>query len=126
MPNAALSSICVVDFSGVLAGPYCTLLPADFGADGIKIDSLESDESRQWVPPWREGESAYYLRVHGNKRSITRDLKSFKASPWRAVSWKEPTCSSKTSQQELYTCSLKINALSLQNVVGEFAPRVEE
>ena len=76
MPNSALSSIRVVDFSRVLAGPYCTMLLADFGADVIRIESLEGDETRQWEPPWLEGESAYYLSVNRNKRSITLDLKN--------------------------------------------------
>lgn len=76
MPNSALSSIRVVDFAGVLAGTYCTMLLADFGADVIKIESLEGDEMRQWGPPWLEGESAYCLSLNRNKRSITLDLKN--------------------------------------------------
>jgi formyl-CoA transferase len=76
MSNSALSGIRVVDFSRVLAGPYCTMLLADFGAEVIKIESLDGDETRQWGPPWLEGESAYYLSVNRNKRSITLDLKN--------------------------------------------------
>jgi formyl-CoA transferase len=76
MSNSALSNIRVVDFSRVLAGPYCTMLLADFGAEVIKIESLDGDETRQWGPPWLEGESAYYLSVNRNKRSITLDLKN--------------------------------------------------
>ncbi|MBI5841873.1 MAG: CoA transferase [Chloroflexi bacterium] len=75
MSNSALSGIRVVDFSRVLAGPYCTMLLADFGAEVIKIESLDGDETRQWGPPWLDGESAYYLSVNRNKRSITLDLK---------------------------------------------------
>lgn len=76
MPASALSGVRVIDFSRVLAGPYCTLLLADFGAQVIKIESLDGDETRQWGPPWLEGESAYYLSVNRNKRSITLDLKN--------------------------------------------------
>jgi formyl-CoA transferase len=75
MPNSALSDIRVVDFSRVLAGPYCTMLLADFGAQVIKIESLEGDDTRQWGPPWLDGESAYYLSINRNKRSLTLDLK---------------------------------------------------
>ncbi|HEU0292011.1 MAG TPA: CaiB/BaiF CoA-transferase family protein [Anaerolineales bacterium] len=76
MPASALSGVRVLDFSRVLAGPYCTMLLADFGAQVIKIESLEGDETRQWGPPWLEGESAYYLSVNRNKRSLTLDLKN--------------------------------------------------
>jgi formyl-CoA transferase len=75
MPNSALSDIRVVDFSRVLAGPYCSMLLADFGAQVIKIESLEGDDTRQWGPPWLDGESAYYLSINRNKRSLTLDLK---------------------------------------------------
>ena len=75
MPGSALSSLRVIDFSRVLAGPYCTMLLADFGAQVIKVESPEGDETRQWGPPWLEGESAYYLSINRNKRSIILDLK---------------------------------------------------
>jgi len=74
--NSALSGIRVVDFSRVLAGPYCTMLLADFGAQVIKIEGLDGDDTRQWGPPWLEGESAYYLSVNRNKRSLALDLKN--------------------------------------------------
>lgn len=51
------------------------MLLADFGADVIKIESLDGDDTRQWGPPWLDGESAYYLSVNRNKRSLTLDLK---------------------------------------------------
>lgn len=76
MPGSALSSLRVIDFSRVLAGPYCTMLLADFGAQVIKVESPEGDETRQWGPPWLEGESAYYLSINRNKRSIILDLKN--------------------------------------------------
>lgn len=77
----ALNGVRVLDFTRVLAGPFCTMLLADMGADVIKVeDHLRGDETRQWGPPWLErgGErfSAYYLSVNRNKRSIALDLKS--------------------------------------------------
>ncbi len=75
MQSAALAGLRVVDFSRVLAGPYCTMLLADFGAHVIKVESLSGDDTRQWGPPWLEGESAYYLSINRNKRSLALDLK---------------------------------------------------
>ncbi|MEI6289882.1 MAG: CoA transferase [Chloroflexota bacterium] len=74
--QSALSGIKVLDFSRVLAGPYCSMLLADFGADVIKIESQDGDDTRQWGPPFLDGESAYYLSVNRNKRSISIDLKN--------------------------------------------------
>ena len=75
MSNSALEGIRVLDFSRVLAGPYCSMLLADFGADVIKIESFTGDDTRQWGPPWQDGESAYYLSTNRNKRSLTLNLK---------------------------------------------------
>lgn len=75
MPDSALADLRVIDFSRVLAGPYCTMLLADFGAQVIKVESLAGDDTRQWGPPWLDGESAYYLSINRNKRSIALDLK---------------------------------------------------
>lgn len=76
MSDKALDDIRVVDFSRVLAGPYCTMLLADLGADVIKIENpVGGDDTRQWGPPWLDGQSAYYLSVNRNKRSIALDLK---------------------------------------------------
>lgn len=72
---SALRGLRVLDFSRVLAGPYCSMLLADFGADVIKVESLSGDDTRRWGPPWLDGESAYYLSVNRNKRSIAIDLK---------------------------------------------------
>lgn len=73
--SSALANLRVVDFSRVLAGPYCTMLLADFGAHVIKIESLDGDDTRQWGPPFLDGESAYYLSVNRNKQSLALDLK---------------------------------------------------
>src|SRR4051794_4641755 len=67
----------VLDLTRALAGPYCTLLLGDMGADVIKIELPGSgDETRQWGPPFLEGESSYFMSVNRNKRSVTLDLKS--------------------------------------------------
>jgi crotonobetainyl-CoA:carnitine CoA-transferase CaiB-like acyl-CoA transferase len=72
----ALTGIRVLDFSRVLAGPFCTMLLGDLGADVIKVEHpVGGDETRQWGPPWLEAQSAYYLSVNRNKRSLTLNLK---------------------------------------------------
>ncbi len=76
MSPSALAGIRVIDFSRVLAGPYCTMLLADLGADVIKVEHPQGgDDTRQWGPPWLDGESAYFLSVNRNKRSLTLNLK---------------------------------------------------
>jgi crotonobetainyl-CoA:carnitine CoA-transferase CaiB-like acyl-CoA transferase len=70
-----LSGLLIADFSRVLAGPYCTMLLADLGADVIKIEGPDGDDTRTWMPPLRDGESTYYLSINRNKRSIVLDLK---------------------------------------------------
>jgi len=71
-----LNGIRVLDLSRVLAGPYCTMVLGDLGADVIKVESPQGDETRGWGPPFAEGESAYYLCVNRNKRSIIVDFKT--------------------------------------------------
>ena len=74
--GGALRGIRVVDLTGALAGPYCTLMLADHGADVVKVEMPGSgDESRTWAPPHIKGVSAYFLAINRNKRSITCDLK---------------------------------------------------
>jgi crotonobetainyl-CoA:carnitine CoA-transferase CaiB-like acyl-CoA transferase len=70
-----LAGVRVADFSRVLAGPYATMMLADFGADVIKIESPDGDETRAWRPPVdARGESTYFAAVNRNKRSMTCDL----------------------------------------------------
>src|SRR5690349_5134863 len=71
-----LHGIRVLDLSRVLAGPYCTMVLGDLGADVIKVESLEGGETRGWGPPFAAGESAYYLCVNRNRRSIVVDFKT--------------------------------------------------
>lgn len=71
-----LHRIRVLDLSRVLAGPYCTMVLGDLGADVIKVESPDGDETRAWGPPFTNGESAYYLCVNRNKRSIVVDFKT--------------------------------------------------
>jgi glutaryl-CoA transferase len=76
-----LAGLLVADCSTVLAGPYCTMLLADLGADVVKVEPPEGDATRGWGPPWvgSEGEgtrtAAYFLSVNRNKRSIRLDLR---------------------------------------------------
>jgi CoA:oxalate CoA-transferase len=70
-----LEGLRVVDLSRVLAGPYCTMVLADLGADVIKVERPQGgDETRAWGPPFAGGESAYYLSVNRGKRSCALDL----------------------------------------------------
>lgn len=74
--GGALDGIRVVDLTRALAGPYCTLMLADHGADVVKIEIPGTgDETRDWAPPHIKGVSAYYLAINRNKRSVTCDLK---------------------------------------------------
>lgn len=71
-----LHGVTVVDLSRILAGPYCTMMLGDMGAEIIKIEQPGSgDDTRTWGPPWAGGESAYYLAINRNKRSLTLNLK---------------------------------------------------
>ncbi len=71
-----LDDVTVLDLSRVLAGPYCTMILGDLGADIIKVEHPDGDETRSWGPPFVAGESAYFLSVNRNKRSITADLRA--------------------------------------------------
>src|SRR5919201_3595602 len=71
-----LDGIKVVDLTRALAGPYCTMILGDHGAEVVKVElPVSGDETRLWAPPFIDGESAYYLSINRNKRSITLDLK---------------------------------------------------
>ncbi len=79
-----LEDLRILDISRALAGPYCTMMFGDLGADVIKVELPEhGDESRNWGPPFvgepygsYPGESAYFMAINRNKRSLTVNLKS--------------------------------------------------
>lgn len=75
MSDGPLSGLLVADFSRVLAGPYATMLLADMGAEVVKVEGPQGDETRTWMPPTRDETSTYYLGVNRGKRSIALDLR---------------------------------------------------
>ena len=75
-----LEGLRVVDLSRILAGPYCTMMLGDMGAEVIKVEQPGSgDDTRTWGPPWVGDQSAYYLAINRNKRSLTLNLKHERA-----------------------------------------------
>jgi formyl-CoA transferase len=72
-----LSDIKVLDLSRVLAGPYCSMMLGDLGAEVIKVELPRAgDDTRHWGPPEAGGEAAYYLCLNRNKRSLTVNMKT--------------------------------------------------
>lgn len=70
-----LDGIKVLDMTRVLAGPYCTMMLGDMGADVVKVERPEGDDTRGYGPPFLNGESAYFMSINRNKRSLTLNLK---------------------------------------------------
>ncbi|MBA3779046.1 MAG: CoA transferase, partial [Chloroflexi bacterium] len=70
-----LHGVVVCDLSTVLAGPYCTMLLGDLGADVIKVEPPSGDPTRGYGPPFVGGESSYFLSINRNKRGLTLDLR---------------------------------------------------
>ena len=76
MSKLPLDGLGVLDLSRVLAGPYCTMVLSDLGAEIVKIERPGvGDETRTWGPPFVERESAYFLSVNRGKRSVALDLR---------------------------------------------------
>jgi len=77
--GSPLSGIRILDLTLIMAGPYCTLILGDLGAEVIKIEKPEVGEGSRGMPPYFvEGESAYFMAMNRNKKSMTLDLKSEK------------------------------------------------
>ncbi len=78
-PSRALAGLKVVDLTRVLGGPYCTMILSDHGADVIKVEPPQGDETRDWGPPFHshpqgDRDASYFLGVNRNKRSIALDI----------------------------------------------------
>ena len=74
MDPRALSGLKVIDLTRVLGGPYCTMILADHGAEVIKVEPPQGDETRDWGPPFQDGDASYFLGVNRNKKAISLDL----------------------------------------------------
>ena len=78
--DGPLAGVKVLDLTRVLAGPYCTMFLGDLGAEVVKIEEPGvGDDTRAWGPPFAGGESAYFLCINRNKKSVTLNLKSNQA-----------------------------------------------
>ncbi|OLE83947.1 MAG: hypothetical protein AUF76_04840 [Acidobacteria bacterium 13_1_20CM_2_65_9] len=71
----ALEDVTVLDLSHALAGPFATTMLADYGANVIKIEPPEGEMARAWGPPFYGRETAYFVNLNRNKKSVTIDLK---------------------------------------------------
>ncbi len=72
--GGSLDGLRVVDLTRVLGGPYCTMILSDHGAEVIKIEPPQGDETRAWGPPFHDGDASYFIGVNRNKKSIALDL----------------------------------------------------
>ena len=108
----ALSGLKVIDLTRVLGGPYCAQILSDHGADVIKVEPPQGDETRDWGPPFKDGLSAYFSGVNRNKRSLALDLResagrdvlfrlleqadvlmeNLSPARWRSGAWATTTC----------------------------------
>lgn len=70
----ALAGVRVIDLSRVLGGPYCGQILGDHGADVLKIEPPQGDETRTWGPPFENGVASYYMGLNRNKRGMRLDL----------------------------------------------------
>jgi len=75
-PLKALEGIKILDLSRVLAGPFCTMLLADMGAEVIKLEIPGKGDDSRSFPPFKDGQSAYFMNFNRNKKSIVLDLKN--------------------------------------------------
>ncbi|UOF88643.1 CoA transferase [Fodinisporobacter ferrooxydans] len=71
-----LADLTIIDLTRILSGPFSTMFFADMGANVIKVEPPNGDDTRTWGPPFLETESSYFLSINRNKKSIVLDLKS--------------------------------------------------
>ncbi len=76
MPKGPLAGMKVIELAHIMAGPVCGMMLADMGADVVKVEKPEGDDTRRFLPPDIEGESAAYMMMNRNKRGVVLDLKS--------------------------------------------------
>jgi crotonobetainyl-CoA:carnitine CoA-transferase CaiB-like acyl-CoA transferase len=101
-----LDGIRVVDLSRILAGPYCSMLLSDFGADIVKIENPDKgDDTRAYGPPFLDGESVYFLSINRGKKSLTLNLKTPEA-------------------REILTKLIKNSDVLLENFRQDFLPSI--
>ena len=81
-----LAGMRVVDFTSMIAGPYCTRLLADCGAEVLKIEEPHGDHMRT-RPPLRDGHSTYFGHLNAGKKSVALDLKSAEDARPRSIWW---------------------------------------
>ena len=74
--TGALAGIRVLDISRILGGPYCGQILGDHGADVLKVEPPQGDDTRTWGPPFKEGVASYYHGLNRNKRTMALDLGS--------------------------------------------------
>ena len=74
--KAALSNVTVLDLTRVLAGPFCSMMFADMGANVIKIENPKEGADERKMGPFQNGESAYYMNLNRNKKGVTLNLKN--------------------------------------------------
>src|SRR6266702_4421784 len=70
-----LEGIRVIDFSRLFAGPYCTMMLADLGAEVVKVEAPMGDDARRFGPPFLGGEGMNFMALNRGKRGIVLDLK---------------------------------------------------
>lgn len=71
-----LDGVRVLDLTSSVAGPYATMLLSDFGAEIIKVERPEGDDSRQWGPPFLDGQALWFTAMNRNKKSVVLDVRS--------------------------------------------------
>jgi crotonobetainyl-CoA:carnitine CoA-transferase CaiB-like acyl-CoA transferase len=76
MSDSPLTGLTVLDFSHALAGPYCSMLMAAYGARVIKIEGPEGDIGRTWGPPFHGADASYFVGLNNGKESVVLDLKT--------------------------------------------------